>query len=353
MPRRPFNASPPVGALGAGGMATGAGTGTGTGPAGALPPARESQNAAASPGPGGGPGGAGPLIGGVAGAPFWDPLGAGILGLGAGTPLWDPLGAGADPPMRRSSCSRDIACTAGPVAGGTAVAPPPIPRRPFNAAPPSTGAAGPPPMPSMPLSWLAPAALPSMARTSGPLPAGAPAPLGATIPPGPPPPPTKPGTTPRPRPMPGSKPLLPLTGIRGPGAGPGAGRPPLPGRSAAAIASTPLPPPLFASFQASLKPLGRAFLPFLSATTTSGAATPSCGIAGGCDRLTTCAVGSIAPRFSGSTPCRSVAPTKSVSNMISAASPWTAQMNPRVPKGGEPESPTITTLSPRSKSPPA
>ena len=57
MPRRPFNASPPVGALGAGGMATGAGTGTGTGPAGALPPARESQNAAASPGPGEVPGG--------------------------------------------------------------------------------------------------------------------------------------------------------------------------------------------------------------------------------------------------------------------------------------------------------
>mmetsp|Transcript_2763 Transcript_2763/g.11266 ORF Transcript_2763/g.11266 Transcript_2763/m.11266 type:complete len:222 (-) Transcript_2763:3516-4181(-) len=198
------------------------------------------------------------------------------------------------------------------------------------------------------------AAAPSIASTSG-TPPGAPSVLGATIPPGPPPPPTSPGEpTPRPRPMPGSKPLLPLIGIRGPGAGAeGAGSPPLPGRSAAAMASTPLPPPLFASFHASLKPLGRVFLPFLSGMTWSGAAVPSCGIAGGCDRLTSCAVGSIAPRFSGSTPCRSVAPTKSQSNITSAASPCTAQTNPRVPKGGEPESPTITTLSPRSKSPPA
>ena len=197
-----------------------------------------------------------------------------------------PRALGADmPAMRRSRSSRDmvVAETDWGGAAGALAAAPPMPRRPLSAsasfAAPGTPTPGTPTPVSGTLPTMAPGIgfLPSARR----FPAAAPAPL--------------------PRPIAPANPLLPATGIFGPAGGACAaagGAPARPGRSAAAIASTPLPPPL-PSFP-SQPPL--VIFPFLSATTRSGAALPSCGIAGGWLRLTSCAVGSIAPRRSGRTP---------------------------------------------------
>ena len=314
---------------------------------GAPPPARAVQNAAGSSAPGGGPGGAGPLIGGVAGA-FAPPRG---FGLGA---------TEVESANRRSRSSSESAAAFAELTSAAPFARVPPPPRDWD----SSLASAPRPTPRMDLSW-APA---SMDPRSGAAAAAAAAGLllETTLPTMAPgrgfpsvraAPPVPFAAAPLPLPAPANP--RPPSGIFGPAAAVPCSSPPAPGpptagarpgRSAAAIARTPLPPPL--PSLPSHPPL--VTFPFLSRALVAGAASPSCGMAGGCERFTSCATGSIAPRFSGRTPCRSVAPTKSrASNITSAASPCVATTKPRVPKGGDPPSPTIATRSPSSKSPPA
>mmetsp|Transcript_1805 Transcript_1805/g.5475 ORF Transcript_1805/g.5475 Transcript_1805/m.5475 type:complete len:239 (+) Transcript_1805:985-1701(+) len=117
-------------------------------------------------------------------------------------------------------------------------------------------------------------------------------------------------------------------------------------------------PPFQFKFITSSKHMFSTFL------TTSGAALPKLGIAGGCDKFTTEDTAIIAPLQSGKAPLKSLPPTKVPSNIISTCSatmcvvcasvyPWIAITVPREQNGGVPDSPTYATRSPNSKSPPA